>query len=97
MKSITFVGRASGDMECFCWDDVPEEDMIVVLGKEQYEHNLKLERDWREDWNLNEMSTPKKDIPEKLSRLYPNDVLRAIGAMDKNKKFKITVTAEEVE
>lgn len=22
-KSVTFIGRISGDMECFCWDDVP--------------------------------------------------------------------------
>lgn len=24
--SVSFVGRVSGDCECFCWDDVPKED-----------------------------------------------------------------------
>lgn len=27
MRSITFEGRISGDMECFCWDDISNKDM----------------------------------------------------------------------
>jgi len=96
MKSITFIGRSSGDMECFCWDDVPEEDMIVVLGKEGYKRDLKMEREWRQDLN-DSMGKEVEEVPEKLSRLYPGDILHAIGAMGEGRRYRITVTAEEVE
>ncbi len=32
-RSISFIGRQSGDMECFCWDDVPENQRKNIVGQ----------------------------------------------------------------
>jgi hypothetical protein len=32
-RSISFVGSPSGDMECFCWNNVPEDQRESIVGK----------------------------------------------------------------
>lgn len=35
--AVTFTGLSSGDMECFCWDDVPREDLQRITDVDEFE------------------------------------------------------------
>ena len=99
MKSVTFTTRSGGDGECFCWKDISKEDMIGVLGKAEYEEELKHKIGIQKD--MNEIITTPEPLPEAISILYPNDVLKACG-VDRledppDQKYKITVSVEKVE
>jgi len=63
-NSVAFEGRASGDMECFVWDDVPKAQRLAINDDE--------------------------DEFEKLDRLYPNDVVRAIEAATVPSVFQVS-------
>ena len=34
--SATFSGEISGDMACFCWDGVPEQECAIIKGTPQW-------------------------------------------------------------
>lgn len=95
MKSISFVGRVSGDNECFCWADVPEADMRTVLGDDGYEEELQNENDKIWLWNEGEQIK----IPEvtTIDRLYPDCVFSKILKDNQHKLFRFTISVEEVE
>jgi hypothetical protein len=41
IKSVSFTGRESGDMECFCWDDIPENIRRDIYGNEWHDEDKK--------------------------------------------------------
>jgi hypothetical protein len=81
MKTVSFTGTASGDGECFCWDKVNKEDKIAILGAEIYKMDEELAQDC--------------GTMADLERLYPGDVMIALGCQ-KDKKYKFIVLAEEI-
>ena len=43
-ESATFSGELSGDMECFCWDGVPEQECETIKNEQQWikdDHELR--------------------------------------------------------
>ena len=100
MKSVTFTTRSGGDGECFCWKDISKEDMIAVLGEEEYKEELKYKIDTQKEINKDIRTLAQRPPPEAISILYPNDVLRACGVdsiEEPDQKYKITVSVEKVE
>lgn len=81
ISSTQFVARPSGDMECFCWRDVSEKDVIQVIG----ESNFSVNKEWDKKLGTNDSST-----------LYPGDVIGKANG-EKDKKFRFTIIVEELE
>ena len=87
---ITITGTWSGDNECFCWE-VSEEEYIRICGKDSYDMEMKIQKEMRED------GIPTGDI---IWRLYPGDLLRAMGVEYKEgvvRKFTLGVEAIDVQ
>jgi hypothetical protein len=59
MKKVTFIGKVSGDMECFCWDDVPLEDVKEILGEEEFNDDLERHKESAEDDDMGYMGYKK--------------------------------------
>ena len=97
-KEITFTGTASGDMECFCWDKVSQEDVIKMIGQEAFDNLEGLELECLEDDNDMFERTEeeiKKTLKSTLSRVYPGDVIEAcLGKeTEQDKVYKFTIKA----
>ena len=95
MKSVTFVGRPGGDGECFCFQDVPEEDCIQILGEERI---LEFKEDL-EKYKKQKLDSLVANVKKMLSRIYPSEIMYALGCSEpgkKSKKYKFTITAEEI-
>ena len=97
MGQSTFRARPSGDMECFCWDDVPEEDMKAILGEARYKEDVDEENKFRGD--MHRLAAKKKPFQpvKSLHRLYPGDILGACGIpMGEDKQYRFTLIVEEI-
>jgi hypothetical protein len=100
MKSVSFRARQGGDGECFLFCNVPEEDLIALLGKEQYESDIKDEIEFLNESFTGQMSLDQGETIEqaarrRLSRVYPGTIMDAMGC-EHDKMYKITVTVEEI-
>jgi hypothetical protein len=106
-NEITFTGRASGDMECFCWDDVPKEDVIKIKGQDVYDNEMELEMECELDMaDCRGIEPNKEEIKEiankTVSRIYPSCVIAAcLGIKEsynvpEDKVYKFTIKVEEV-
>jgi hypothetical protein len=73
VESVEFIGKPSGDCECFCWD-VSEEVYIQIMGKEEFEREMKYREESYHHNRMEELGSS----PEPL-RVYPNDLLRLMG------------------
>lgn len=99
ISEVKFVGRPGGDMECFCWKDVPIEDMIKIKGEEKFENEFGLEEE------LEKESCETRGViydPQKVDRfmrtLYPGEAIGEIGfTPKKDKKYRFTIIVEEIE
>jgi len=99
ISKVSFVGRPGGDMECFCWKDVPIEDIVKIKGKEAYEEEVELEESVEKDScrRFNRIYDPQK-VADAIRMLYPNDVIGEAGDRKiDGKKFKFTIIVEEIE
>ena len=89
LKSVSFNGYWSGDCECFCWDVNLDTFSTFVSHSEE-------EIKWKHGENL-EQGLPKTDgiYGEKDWRLYPSHLANHLE-IKPNKKYKITLTVEEI-
>jgi hypothetical protein len=87
MNSISFVGKESGDGECFCWE-VDTDTRCLIIGKEAFEEEL--------GFSLEMAKDGLREIHPAHNYLYPNEVLRSIGCTY-DKKYRFTITAEEID
>ena len=94
-RSVSFTGRISGDMECFCWDDVPIAQREAIIGKKSHAFDVQ---------ELHECECEKVEAgleefhkcalrmaKATLTRLYPDDVMKKLKVGHK-KLYRITVT-----
>jgi hypothetical protein len=64
-NTISFIGKPSGDGECFCWE-VTEKEYRRIMGEEEYQAEVEF---YKEDSDLYHIS-------EKLWFIYPNNVIQ---------------------
>jgi hypothetical protein len=102
-NEITFTGTSSGDMECFCWDKVPLEDIIKIIGQEVFDTHKALEKECVEDMaDVRDIKISEEEVEKivnkALSRLYPSCVIEACLGKEpeQDKVYKFTVKVEEV-
>jgi hypothetical protein len=94
-RIIEFIGKNTGDGECFCWD-VDKENFIKVKGKEpgifDYEPYGMVElMDFHKAIKNNDINYVKENG---FLRLYPDDVFEEWDENNINKKSKIKVKIE---
>ena len=90
MNQISFEGKISGDMECFCWDEVDEEIRKAIVGEDHHQMDIEY---------LNDEDRPKmlrKSGEMVLQRLYPDDIWEKLG-LDRDKMYRFTIRAVDVE
>jgi len=80
-RSISFIGRSGGDMECFCWF-VSADEYIKICGREAYDMEVEY---------MNEMDMEPE---EKVWRIYPSDLISYEGDASLR---KYTVIVERLE
>jgi len=88
MKEITITGSWSGDNECFCWD-VTEEEYIRICGRDPWLMEREVQDEMKKD------GVASGDI---TWRLYPSDLLRAMGIQYKEdavRKFTLSVEVDK--
>ena len=96
MNSISFVGSQSGDGECFCWREVQRGDKIAIIGQENYDRDRNLEEEFRKDcYSPAQTEFDVNAVERTMEMLYPGDVMQILG-VERDKKYKFTVTAEEI-
>ena len=83
MPEIDFVGVATGDCECFCWE-VSEEEYIRICGGEDH----KMEKEYRAE------STLHKDDPGARWLIYPSSLLHKMGLGDEKGKMKFKLVVD---
>lgn len=82
-------GMPSGDCECFCFD-VTEEEYRRVCGDEAWK--LELETTIAsEDEMREEMGLPPIPPSRRRWRLYPGDILRALGVDEEGKDVTLEI------
>ena len=87
MQTVTFTAALGGDGESFQFVNVPEADMRRVITDAWYDDELKGMREIAD-----ELGQPP---PGSFDTLSPHEVLLAAGCQT-NKRYRFTVTAEEV-
>lgn len=85
---ISFSGQLSGDGECFCWDNIPPEDVDKIITLVY--NNIKYE-DENHKQNLQEYYEEDR----RKNNLCPHDIWSALG-LEYGKNYKFTISAEEV-
>ena len=85
MRSITFVGKESGDGESFRWEVTPHCRRLII-GENDYKAEMEL---------LAEIAQESGTEVVQSGHLYPEEILRAVGCRD-DRKYRFTITAEEV-
>ena len=95
-RSISFVGRVSGDSECFCWDDVPEDQRKSIVGQKSHAMDVgflkSCENEEVEDGLEEYHKTSIRMAKATLTRLYPDDIMKKLKAG--KKPYRITITVE---
>jgi len=87
MKEVTIIGKMSGDCECFCFDVEDKEEYIKIVGKREYNREMKYRKEY---WN--------KDKQNSAWRIYPTELLEKAGINhDYKGKIKLTITAEKID
>ena len=96
MDSISFVGVATADGECFCWTEVQRGDKVAIIGQESYDADRRLQEDFRKSYAYAHQEEYDAAVVEHaMETLYPGDVMLALGA-ERGKKYKFTISAEEI-
>lgn len=99
MKEIEFEAQLGGDGECFCFSNIPKEDILKILGEEEYNDRVKEVMSYREEIEARTGIHDNSEVV--LSRLYPTEVLiYALGCdmvNDRSRKYKIKIALEKVD
>ena len=92
---VEFTGEIGGDMECFLWRGVSEEEKKNIIGEQNFATDKRLEEEIQRDTCQDRgVEFDPKLVQAYLEQLYPNDVMCALGIKG-SKKYKFTITAEE--
>ncbi|MCK9458518.1 MAG: hypothetical protein M0R80_02595 [Proteobacteria bacterium] len=101
-RSISFIGRQSGDSECFCWDDVPVDQRKAIVGKKSHAMDVDFlravqtcENEEVEDGLEEYHKTSIRMAKATLARLYPDDIMKKLK-VGRNKSYRITITVESL-
>ena len=97
VSDVSFIGKRSGDNECFCWD-VSEEEYRKAVGEARYQRDLELESEMYKDIDERTKDDPRlrnvlKQIHKTPWRLYPNSVT---GNLDDTKEYRFRIIVEEI-
>jgi hypothetical protein len=100
MKPVQFTAKPGGDGECFCFEEVPVDEMKAILGTANYQAMLDDENEMRQE--MAEITGKPCESLEKLRTLTITDVLAAAGldCLDSeiyNKRYRFTLTIEPLE
>jgi len=95
ISKVRFEGRPGGDMECFCWHDVPIEDILKIKGRERFEEDRDLEEECERGHcrDLDKFYDPQV-VARRIRTLYPDEV---IGDAGRCKNYRFTIIVEEKE
>jgi hypothetical protein len=74
-------GKLSGDCECWCLE-VSEEEYRKIVGEETYLLEKRLRKEMSYDY-----------LVEDIWRIYPNDLMAAIGLQDKTTEVSFEIKA----
>ena len=92
MKSVTFIGTPSGDGECFCWS-------IDLDTHKEFHRGWEEDIKYRQNWNIENGYPENQGIYSEPWihgewQLYPTQINNFLDLS--KKKYKITVTVEEI-
>ena len=76
MRTTEFIGMASGDCECFCWD-VDEATYIRICGERSHAMEVEFDKE-------------RHGGPRTVWRIYPDDLIAHLGIKGDNRPMKFT-------
>ena len=86
MYTTTFVGKFSGDGECFCW----KTDLETY---KRYDRHWEAEIAYKQEFNIEQGYAKDYGIYEDNWELHPTSLFKHLNVQ---KKYKITINVEEV-
>lgn len=86
-------------MECFCWKDVPIEDVIKIKGREVFEEDRDIEEACEKEGCKERGAVyDPQTVANQMRTLYPDEVIGEVGSRKRDgKRFKFTIIVEEIE
>ena len=83
MRTTTFVGKADGDCECFCWE-VDEATYIRICGERSHAMEV-------------EYNKGRYGGPSDTWRIYPSDLIAHLGVIGDNRPMTFTFGYDDEE
>ena len=96
MKQFAFEGKLSGDGECMFLADIKEEDVILLMGQEEFDKEVQIELEVLEGAPFLGEATleqAKRNVCRQAG--YPGSILHHLGVED-DKRYRFVISVEEV-